>query len=181
MNERRLSGKLRDKIDDDNNGDTLSAEEVTRYRRIAARANFLEQDRMDIAFATKEATRRETSPTKDDWNKLVRLGRYLVRFPRVVNWYKYKNESEDVVACIDSDWAGCRRTRRSTSGGCIHRGQHMLEAWSKTHAAVPLSSAERNTGCSSENKSRGSGDDVIVERRRRDQPGACDGICKCSN
>ena len=59
----------------------MSADEVTRYRRIASRANFLAQDRMDIAFARKEATRRMTSPTKDDWNKLVRLGRYLVRLP----------------------------------------------------------------------------------------------------
>ena len=36
--------------------------------------------RMDIAFATKEATRRMTSDTKDDCNRLVRLGRYLVRY-----------------------------------------------------------------------------------------------------
>ena len=86
MNERKLSGKLGGKIDDDDNGDTLSADEVTRYRRIAARANFSAQDRMDIAFATKEATKRLTSPTEDDWNKLVRIGRYLVRYPRLVHW-----------------------------------------------------------------------------------------------
>ena len=79
LNERRLSGKLESKSDDDDNSDTLSADEVTRYRRIAARAKFFAQDRMDIAFATKEATRRMTSPTKEDWNKLVRIGRYFVR------------------------------------------------------------------------------------------------------
>ena len=38
--------------------------------------------------------------------------------------------------------AGCRRTRRSTSSGCIHRGQHMLKFWSKTQAVVALSSAK---------------------------------------
>ena len=70
--ERRLSGKLGDKIDDGNNGNTLSADEMTRYRRTAARANFLAQDRVDIAFATKKAPRRMTSPTNDDWNELVR-------------------------------------------------------------------------------------------------------------
>ena len=69
--------------DDDDNGDTLSADEVTRYRRIATRANFVAHDRMDIAFATKEATERMTSPTQDDWNKLVRIG-------RVVNCYEYQ-------------------------------------------------------------------------------------------
>ena len=141
-----MSGKLGDNIDNGSNGNTSSADEITRYRRIAARANFLAQDRMDIAFATKEATRRMTPPAKDDWNKLVRIGRYFVRYPRVVNSYKYQNESENVVACTDSEWAGCRRTRRSTSGGCIHRGQHILMLWSETQAVVALSSAEAQLG-----------------------------------
>ena len=43
---------------------------MIRYRRIAARANFLTQDKVDIAFATKDATRRMTSPTNVDWNKI---------------------------------------------------------------------------------------------------------------
>ena len=58
--------------------------------------------------------------------QIVRLGRYLVRYHRVVHWYKYQKESEQVVACSDSDWVGWTRTRRSPSGGCIHRRQHML-------------------------------------------------------
>ena len=95
-----------DKIDDDNNGDTLNADEVTRYRTIAARANFLAQDRMDIALATKEATRRMTSPTKDDWNKLLRQGRYLVRCS------KYQNESEQVVASTDLDWVWVQKEEK---------------------------------------------------------------------
>ena len=41
-----------DKIDNGSNGNTLSADEMTRYRRIVSRANFLVQDRMDVAFAT---------------------------------------------------------------------------------------------------------------------------------
>ena len=73
-------------------------------------------------------------------------GTNFVRYLRVLNWHKYQNESEDVVACTDSDWAGCRRTRRSTSGGCIHRGQHMLKFWSKTQAVVALSSADVELG-----------------------------------
>ena len=142
MNGRRTSGKLGSKPDNDDKEDALSAGEVTRYKRIAARANFLAQDRMDIAYASKEATRRMIVPTTDDWNKLVRLERYLARYPRVVNWNKYQNASEKVVARADSDWARCRRTRRSTSGGCIH----MLKFWSKTQTVVTLSSAEAELG-----------------------------------
>ena len=144
----------------------LSADEVTRYRRIAARANFLAQDRMDIAYAAKEVTRRMTAPTKDDWNKLVRLGRYLARYPRVVNWYKYQNKSEKVVACTDSDWAGCRRSRRSTSGGCIHRGQHMLMFCSKNTDSGGFEFSRSRTGCSSQGKSRSARGDIVVEGRR---------------
>ena len=42
----------------------------------------------------------------------------------------------------DSDWAGCRRTARSTSGGAICRGSHCLRTYSVTQKSVTLSSAE---------------------------------------
>ena len=93
------------KLDDADNGDTLSGDEVTTFRRIAAMANFLTQDSVDIAFAKKKATRRMTALTKDDWNKLVRLGRYFLQNPRVVNCCEYLNASQQVAACTDSDWA----------------------------------------------------------------------------
>ena len=42
----------------------------------------------------------------------------------------------------DSDWAGCKRTRKSTNGGVIWLGNHCIKAWSVTQAALALSSAE---------------------------------------
>ena len=42
----------------------------------------------------------------------------------------------------DSDWAGCRRSRKSTSGGAIMKGGHCLKASSKTQAIVAKSSGE---------------------------------------
>ena len=106
----------------DDDADTLSSDEVTRYRRTAARGSFLAQERMDIPLAAMEATwrahQRRLAQTRP-------AGRDSVRYSRVVNWYKHQHESEQVVAaCSDSDRPGCRRTERSTSGGCIHRGQH---------------------------------------------------------
>ena len=47
-----------------------------------------------------------------------------------------------MAAYSDSDWAGCRRTGKSTSGGCVLRGRHLLKGWSKTQQCVTLSSAE---------------------------------------
>merc|ERR1712062_809400 len=48
----------------------------------------------------------------------------------------------------DADWAGCQRTRRSTLGGTILLGDHLLKAWSRTQATFALSSAESEL-CSS--------------------------------
>ena len=42
----------------------------------------------------------------------------------------------------DSDWAGCVRTAKSTSGGILMIGGHMSKAWSKTQNSISLSSAE---------------------------------------
>ena len=42
----------------------------------------------------------------------------------------------------DSDWAGCRKTRKSTSGGVLKVGRHVIKSWSRTQKAVALSSGE---------------------------------------
>ena len=120
----------------------LNKEQTTQYRGIAARGNFLAIDRADLLYAVKECSRSMSRPTIQDWDKLIRLGRYLKYKPRVVNWYKYQSQPEHLTTYTDSDWAGCRRTRRSTSGGCIMMGGHMINMWSKTQATIALSSAE---------------------------------------
>ena len=51
--------------------------EARRYRELAARANYLAQDRMDIQYATKEVCRGMCNPTKGDAKKLRGLTRYL--------------------------------------------------------------------------------------------------------
>ena len=43
---------------------------------------------------------------------------------------------------VDTDFAGCLATRRSTSGGAALRGSHLIKHWSTTQGYVTLSSAE---------------------------------------
>jgi len=43
---------------------------------------------------------------------------------------------------VDTDWAGCARTRKSTSGGLIMLGKQVARTWSSTQANVSLSSGE---------------------------------------
>ena len=42
----------------------------------------------------------------------------------------------------DTDYAGCAKTRKSTSGGVIMIGGHMIKSWSSTQNVIALSSGE---------------------------------------
>ena len=57
-------------------------------------------------------------------------------------WSYRWQEPYDIQTYTDSNFAGCRRTARSTSGGIIMRGGHHLKSWSATQRSVTLSSAE---------------------------------------
>ena len=48
----------------------------------------------------------------------------------------------ELIGYTDSDWAGCRKTARSTSGGSVLRGRHTLKTWSATQKNEILSSGE---------------------------------------
>ena len=43
---------------------------------------------------------------------------------------------------MDSDWAGDKETRKSTSGGIIRLGSHCIKTWSVTQSSPALSSCE---------------------------------------
>ena len=84
------------------------------------------------------------NPVSSDWKKLVRLARYLKGAPRCVwkfDWQSAKAQSPP-KGYSDSDWAGDRKTGKSTSGGVVMIGQHLVKAWSRTQDAITLSSAE---------------------------------------
>ena len=130
---------------DENHGEEeeeLGREDATRYRAIVARANYLAMDRADLQFPVKELCRKMAAPTKADWSKLKRVGRYLLTNPRLVSKYEWQEETQVVEVYGDSNWAGCKRTGRSTSGGVAMRGTHLLRSWSHTQKTVALSSAE---------------------------------------
>ena len=112
---------------------------------MAARANYLCTDRADIQYAVKECCRGMATPEVRHWNMLKRLARYLVGRPRMIWEYPWQGD-EKVKGYSDSDWAGCKRAARSTSGGVIMRGDHHIKSWSVTQKRVTLSSAEAELG-----------------------------------
>eukprot|EP00972_Heterocapsa_arctica_P033343 4907348-Heterocapsa_arctica.AAC.1 len=83
-----------------------------------------------------------SQPHERDFEILKRVGRYLINRPRAACLYKWQNSCKNVWVCTDSDWAGDKKTRRSTTGGCLWHGTHILKVWAKTQHAISLSSAE---------------------------------------
>ena len=109
---------------------------------MVARANYLSQDRSDIQYAVKELSRGMSCPTAADWVALKRLGRYLCNRERLVVLFPYQQFVRKIRVWVDTDYAGCMRTRKSTSGGLVMFGSHKLKAWSVTQAVIALSSGE---------------------------------------
>ena len=64
-------------MEEEENSEELVGSEAARFRAVAARANYLAADRPDIQYAVKEICRNMAKPVEGDWQKLVRLGRYL--------------------------------------------------------------------------------------------------------
>ena len=127
-------------------GEKLNDTEATAYRALAARANYLTLDRPDTAFTTKELCRDFASPTRSAWTRLKRLLRYLSHHRRLVWYFRFQPTDAKLQCHVDTDFAGCKKTRRSTSGGCIRNGSHLLMAWSSTQSTVALSSGEAELG-----------------------------------
>ena len=120
---------------------TLPERLHTAFRGAAARGNYLAADRMDAMFACKEICRWMSKPSEHSWLALKRVCRFFAGKPRLV--YKYPQQCVDEVdVYTDTDWAGCPKTRKSTSGGCVMLGRHAIKHWSSTQTSVALSSGE---------------------------------------
>ena len=124
----------------------LTEVEAGWFRGAAARANYLAQDRFDLAFAAKELCRRMAVPRLSDLVALRRLCRYVLEVPRLVQCFRWQAPIREFVVFSDTDFAGCPRTRRSTNGGAIVSGSHLVKHYSKTQKVVALSSAEAKLG-----------------------------------
>ncbi len=126
------------KLEEDTN---LPDHLTTAFRGAAARGNYLAADRLDAQFACKEVCRYMSQPTTHAWEALKRVCRFFNRTPRLV--YEFRQQSvSHVDVYTDTDWAGCPKTRKSTSGGCVMLGGHAVKHWSSTQQSISLSSGE---------------------------------------
>ena len=83
-----------------------------------------------------------SKPTTGFLRRLRRIGRYIKKHPRLVWKFDMQDAQTEIVVRTDADWEGCRRPRKSTSGGNICIGNHCIKVWAKTQAVIANSSAE---------------------------------------
>ena len=83
-----------------------------------------------------------SKPDVESYVRAQRLGMYLVGAPRIVMKYNVQNVPELLTVWVDTDFAGCQVTGKSTSGGVAMLGNHCLKTWSSTQEVVALSSGE---------------------------------------
>ena len=97
----------------------LSAGDSQKFRSVAARVNFLAQDRPDLQYASRRVSQHKSNPTTESMVMLKRIGRHLRGAARCVQYFHWSSEDEDLLGFADSDWAGSKRDAKSTSGGAL--------------------------------------------------------------
>ena len=120
----------------------LTGAKLTTYRSYTMRLLYLSEDFPTLRFAVKECSRKMQSPNEDDYFKLKECCRYLISFPRLVQYYPFQSKQWELEIKVDSDHAGCLRTRRSTSGGAALHGSHCIKHYSSTQSVIAISSGE---------------------------------------
>ena len=88
------------------------------YRSRVQKAMLLSHDREDIMFTAKELARWPSKPTAGCLEAMKHLAGYISGKKRVVYKFGWRKPEDKIrlVVKVDTDFAGCLVTRRSTSG-----------------------------------------------------------------
>ncbi|WVZ62805.1 hypothetical protein U9M48_012507 [Paspalum notatum var. saurae] len=126
------------KLDPDESGIKV---DQTLYRSMIGSLLYLCASRPAIMFSVCLCSRFQADPKESHLTAVKRILRYLKHTPSIGLWYP-KGASFELLGYTDSDFAGCRVERKSTSGGCYLLGCSLV-SWSfKKQNCVSLSTAE---------------------------------------
>jgi hypothetical protein len=119
------------------------------YRTCVMTLLYADTDRPDLQGEINEMTSFLKEPSEHDWKKLIRVGRYLVKYPDLAVRLDRPQNEKDVIKLVgrcDTDWAGDKRTRRSKC--CIHllADGCLLANAARRQSFLALSSAEAEFG-----------------------------------
>ena len=102
---------------------------------------YLTASRPDITFSVCMCARYQANPKESHEKAVKRILRYLRYTPSFGLWYP-KGAHFELLGYSDSDFAGCKIDRKSTTGGCQFLGRSLVSWCSKKQNSVALSTAE---------------------------------------
>src|ERR687886_229713 len=126
------------KLDQDVKGKPVN---ITAYRGMIGSLLYLTSSRPDIMFATCLCERYQANPKESHLAAVKRIFRYLKGTPNLGLWYP-KDSGFELIGYSDSDFAGCKIDRKSTTGSCQLLGNRLVSWSSKKQHSVSTSTAE---------------------------------------
>nr|GEX82324.1 hypothetical protein [Tanacetum cinerariifolium] len=105
--------EIKDKLDLDQNGTPVDA---TKYRSMIGAFMYLTSSRPDIVHTTCLCARYQAKPTEKHLKEVKMIFRYLRGTINTGLWYM-KDSGFELTEFSDADYAGCKDTFKSTSGG----------------------------------------------------------------
>nr|GEX00139.1 putative ribonuclease H-like domain-containing protein [Tanacetum cinerariifolium] len=130
--------EIKDKLDLDQNGTLVDA---TKYRSMIGALMYLTSSRPDIVHSTCLCARYQAKPTEKYLKEVKRVFRYLRGTVNTGLWYT-KDSGFELTGFSDADYAGCKDSIKSTSGGAQFLGEKMVSWSSKKQDCTALSTAE---------------------------------------
>ena len=113
----------------------------TKYRGLIGSLLYLTVSRPDIMFAVCLCARCQANPKESHFKVAKRILKYLKGTTNVGIWYP-SHSSIHLIGYSNSDFAGCKLDRKSTSGTCHLVGSSLISWHSKKQACVALSTTE---------------------------------------
>ncbi|KAJ9551910.1 hypothetical protein OSB04_015955 [Centaurea solstitialis] len=101
-------------LDKDSNGKPV---DVTLYKGMIGSLLYLTTSRLDIMYSTCLCAPYQVEPKESHLTAVKQIFRYLKGTPNLGLWYS-KDSGFDLTAYSDSDFAGSKIDRKSTTGGC---------------------------------------------------------------
>ena len=117
------------------------AVEVTKYRGIIGSLLYLTASRPDIMFSVCMCARFQAKPKESHLTAVKRIMKYLKGTTNTGLYYP-RDAFLKLIGYSDSDFAGCKVERKSTSGTCHLIGSSLVSWFSKKQNCVALSTAE---------------------------------------
>ncbi|GKG39953.1 hypothetical protein Tco_0466730, partial [Tanacetum coccineum] len=102
--------------------------DATLYHDMIGSLMYLTSSRPDLIYVVCLFARYQAKPTEKHLNAVKRIFRYLKGTINMGLWYS-KDTDISLTAYADADHAGCKDTRRSTSG-CTQFFEDKLVSWS---------------------------------------------------